>query len=321
MGCDMSLPDRVPTYADLPVVDDAPPKSAWGVFGRDDQLGTLNFLTPERRLAAVRNVRRGEVFNLDLPMHLPRPPMIAARPAYRRTNLKFPMNRGRDDVMDNFYLQCSSQWDSLKHIRHPEFGFYNWTSDDVADSEEDGRLGIDNFSRSGIVGRGVLLDVARYLESRGQPIQPYERREIPVSLLEEVAGAQGVSLQPGDVLLFRTAVGALIFHEAEHPESAVRPLPGGPGYSWTTAHWRGSGTTRSPRLSLTIWRWSCFHRRPGTRACIGTASRYSAWCSASCLTWSRWRRTAWWTVFTSSCSAQSRCIFEQAWDRPRTRSQ
>ena len=36
--------------------------------------------------------------------------MIAARPAYRRTNLKFPMNRGRDDVMDNFYLQCSSQW-------------------------------------------------------------------------------------------------------------------------------------------------------------------------------------------------------------------
>ena len=229
MGCDMSLPDRVPTYADLPVVDDAPPKSAWGVFGRDDQLGTLNFLTPERRLAAVRNVRRGEVFNLDLPMHLPRPPMIAARPAYRRTNLKFPMNRGRDDVMDNFYLQCSSQWDSLKHIRHPEFGFYNWTSDDVADSEEDGRLGIENFSRSGIVGRGVLLDVARYLESRGQPIQPYERREIPVSLLEEVAGAQGVSLQPGDVLLFRTAVGALIFHEAEHPESAVRPLPGGPG--------------------------------------------------------------------------------------------
>ena len=56
MGCDMSLPDRVPTYADLPVVDDAPPKSAWGVFGRDDQLGTLNFLDP--RAATGRRPKR-----------------------------------------------------------------------------------------------------------------------------------------------------------------------------------------------------------------------------------------------------------------------
>src|SRR5690348_16036748 len=145
----MSVPERIPTYAELPIVDDAPPKSAWGVFGRDDQLGTLNFVTPERRLAASRAVRRGAVFNLDLPLHLPRPPMIAMRTAYRRTNIRFPANRGRDDVLDNFYLQCSSQWDSLKHIRHPEYGFYNWTADERADDEEDGRLGIDNFARHG----------------------------------------------------------------------------------------------------------------------------------------------------------------------------
>jgi len=44
----------------------------------------------------------GGVFSLDLPLHLPRPPMIAARTAYRRTNIRFPMNRGRDDAMDNF---------------------------------------------------------------------------------------------------------------------------------------------------------------------------------------------------------------------------
>src|SRR5690242_18644485 len=171
----MGLPNRIPAYADLPAVADAPPASAWGVFGRDDQLGTLNFLTADRRLAAARSVRRGDVFSLDLPLHLPRPPMIAARPAYRRTNIRFPMNRGRDDVMDNFYLQCSSQWDSLKHMRHPKYGFYNWTTDEQADSEEDGRLGIDKFSEHGIVGRGILLDVARFLEARGEPIPPYQR--------------------------------------------------------------------------------------------------------------------------------------------------
>ena len=225
----MSLPDHVPTYAELPIVADAPPKSAWGVFGREDQLGMLNFLTPERRLAAARTVRRGAVFNLDLPLHLPRPPMIALRTAYRRTNIRFPGNRGRDDVLDNFYLQCSSQWDSLKHIRHPEYGFYNWTADDVADSEEDGRLGIDGFARHGIVGRGLLLDVARFVEGRGEPIQPYQRREIPLALLQEVLSAQGVAVTPGDILMVRTALAALIHHEAAHPETAVRPLPGGPG--------------------------------------------------------------------------------------------
>src|SRR5579859_6471722 len=192
----MSLPDRVPTYAELPIVPDAPPRSAWGVFGRDDQLGMLNFLTAERRLAAAQTVRRGAVFSLDLPLHLPKPPMIALRTAYRRTNIRFPGNRGRDDVLDNFYLQCSSQWDSLKHIRHPEYGFYNWTPDERVDAEEDSRLGVDNFSRHGIVGRGVLLDVARFLAAQAQPIQPYERREIQLQLLQDVAATQGIDVRP-----------------------------------------------------------------------------------------------------------------------------
>ena len=225
----MSLPSRVPTYAELPVVDGAPPRSSWGVFGRDDQIGTLNFLTPERRLAALRGVRRGVVFGLDLPLHLPRPPLIPLRAAYRRTQIRFPGNRGRDDVLDNYWLQCSSQWDSLKHIRHPEYGFYNWTPDERADSEEDSRLGVDNFSREGIVGRGVLFDVARILETGGEPIGRYESREIPVGLLQDVASAQGVSVQPGDILMVRTGVARTIYAEAADPRSAVRPAPGGPG--------------------------------------------------------------------------------------------
>jgi len=126
-------------------------------------------------------------------------------------------------------LQRSSQWDSLKHMRHPDYGFYNWTTDEQLDPEEDGRLGIDNFSQTGIVGRGVLLDVARFLESRGQPIRPYQRFPIPLSPLEDVARAQHVFVQHGDIVTFGTGVASLIRHEAAHPETAVRPLPGAPG--------------------------------------------------------------------------------------------
>jgi len=69
----------IPPYADLPINADAPPGSSWGVFGRGDQLGTLNFLTPERRAAAAQLARRGAVFNLDLPLDLPARPFFGSR--------------------------------------------------------------------------------------------------------------------------------------------------------------------------------------------------------------------------------------------------
>ena len=45
---------KIPKFADLPVKADAPPGSNWGVFGDDDQIGCLNFLTPEGVLDAAR---------------------------------------------------------------------------------------------------------------------------------------------------------------------------------------------------------------------------------------------------------------------------
>jgi hypothetical protein len=41
-----------------------PEGSTWGDWGRDDQLGRLNLLTPERVRAAAQEVREGIVFCL-----------------------------------------------------------------------------------------------------------------------------------------------------------------------------------------------------------------------------------------------------------------
>jgi kynurenine formamidase len=206
--------NTIPSYEQLPVVDDAPASSSWGVFGRADQLGSLNFLTAERRTAAAALVSRGAVFNLDLPLHLPAQPFFAVRSRPKHVMLSRNNGTVQDDYLDGFYPQYSSQWDGLRHMRHSRHGFYNWTSDNDARSEI-GRLGIEQFAKHGIVGRGVLLDIERHMVGRGDPLAPDRWRALPATLLDEVAAAQGVDIQPGDIIMLRTGVGTWLRAEAE----------------------------------------------------------------------------------------------------------
>ena len=48
-----------------------PQGSNWGDFGPDDQQGRMNLITPEVRLAAMREVREGKLFVLSLPLDFP----------------------------------------------------------------------------------------------------------------------------------------------------------------------------------------------------------------------------------------------------------
>jgi hypothetical protein len=66
----------VAAFNELPVKPDYPPHSAWGVFGDDDQIGSLNLLTPERVAAAAQLVKTGQVFALNWELELPHPPLF-----------------------------------------------------------------------------------------------------------------------------------------------------------------------------------------------------------------------------------------------------
>jgi kynurenine formamidase len=190
------MPD-LPAYRDLPSTLGAPPGSAWGLWGEDDQLGTLNLLTPERVVEASRLVRKGAVFPLNLSVDQPDPPLYG-RGKVKQTIVGGP--NGCDDYLDNFWPQASSQWDSLRHIRHPENGWYNGVTDDeiVAGG---GKLGIENMARRGIAGRGVILDIGRHLAGR---IDYAEAMRFTVEQLESCRAKQGVEFSTGDVLLIRT---------------------------------------------------------------------------------------------------------------------
>lgn len=183
----------LPRYDDLPLA--APGlRKAWGVFGVDDQLGTLNLLTEQVRRDAAQLIRTGTVVNLSRP--LAGPGALGRRAPVHEV---FALNDFSWDDRLTLDLQGSTQWDGFLHVRHPA-GFYNGH---VADPRPGGPLGIDQWVEHGIVGRGVLLDVPRFFDLAGQAFDPAEPTAVPAEVLAAAAAQQGVDLRSGDILCVR----------------------------------------------------------------------------------------------------------------------
>ena len=213
---------NLPSYSELPVKPGAPQGSAWGLFGDDDQLGCLNLLTPERVVAGAKLVRKGAVFPLNLSIDQPNPPLFG-RGAPRVEFVTGEVHR--DDYLDNFWPQASSQWDSLRHILHPRDGFYNGvTAEEVIPAG--GKLGIENMARRGIAGRGVLLDVARHLEAVGPRLDYTTATVINKDMLSDCARDQGLAIETGDILIIRT--GWLSWYLNEATAEQKQELAGDP---------------------------------------------------------------------------------------------
>lgn len=194
---------RLPSYDQLPVRAGAPDGSAWGVFGDQDEVGTINLLSPDRVRAAAGSIRSGKVFALNLPINIPDPPLFT-RGKHTHTVKIFPTaDYVLDDYLDNFYPQASSQWDALCHVKHPTLGAYNGIPDNEITGRGGTRLGIDNLARRGIAGRGVLADIARYYERVGKSIDYTKPQSIPLEDLEATLAAERVTLKAGDILLIR----------------------------------------------------------------------------------------------------------------------
>ncbi len=213
---------NLPSYSELPVKPGAPQGSAWGIFGDDDQLGCLNLLTPERVIAGAKLVHKGAVFPLNLSIDQPNPPLFG-RGAPRVEFVTGEVHR--DDYLDNFWPQASSQWDSLRHILHPRDGFYNGvTAEEVIPAG--GKLGIENMARRGIAGRGVLLDVARHLKEARTPLDYTIATVITNDMLSDCARDQGLAIVRGDILIIRT--GWLSWYLNEATAEQKQELAGDP---------------------------------------------------------------------------------------------
>jgi kynurenine formamidase len=181
--------------------------SNWKRWGADDQRGTLNFIGPDDVVAAAGRVRSGKTFDLSIPVGANGPQTgLGGRINPLHVMTVMPTDDlGLGDgvrVSDDFIampLQGVTQWDSLAHVGYDE-RFYNDVPVHAVTSLSGAtRNAIDNLC-PGVVGRGVLVDVARHrgvewLEA-GEAIEPDE--------LDAALNSQSVGVGRGDILAVRT---------------------------------------------------------------------------------------------------------------------
>jgi kynurenine formamidase len=192
--------------------------SNWGRWGDDDQLGTLNLVTDEKRTAAAKLVRRGRrvscarALDTEPSAHNPKPAihhMIGTA--------------GEGWGGDYFGLAChgyaTSHIDALCHIFH-EGHLYNGYPIESVTAHGAEALSIDALG-DGIVSRGILLDPAAIA---GRPYLD-AGHAITTDDLEAAETRTGVRVEPGDVLFVRTGRWARVLeHGAWDPHDALAGL-------------------------------------------------------------------------------------------------
>ena len=200
--------------------------SNWGRWGPDDEIGTVNFITPEIVRRAAACVKRGDVFSLGLPLDSDGPQLGThgrMNPIHLMSAVEGRVGPEADfrysDDMIVMPLQCATQWDSLAHVYY-DGQLYNGFPATTITAAGAARNAIDRLG-SGIVSRGVLLDVARLWGvdrvGPGVAIKPAD--------LEAAERAAGVRVGTGDVLLVRT--GHLgVFKVDRDREGYLRRMPG-----------------------------------------------------------------------------------------------
>ncbi len=193
----MSLADRTPPTPDeYACYRDR--LNNWGRWGEDDELGTLNHITPEVRRAAARLVQEGRTISLGRPIDThagPRNPY----PAHHFAAVGDA--GGLADYVGLFFHGFSqSHIDALSHIPTADGQqFYNGRPRGE-DHMPLGRTSSIDFWRAGIVTRGVLYDIpglrgTDYVEP-GRPVHGWE--------LADAAERQGVEPRPGDAVCIRS---------------------------------------------------------------------------------------------------------------------
>ena len=180
--------------------------SNWGRWGPEDEKGTLNYLTPERITKSASLVRSGRKVSMSRPINKvaavdnPNPAVHLMVRAYDVTSAS-----GEPQFVAD-YLGCGIHGNSHSHLDapcHVAYGGRMYNGRPVSGVTSTGAKIMDVTTYStGIIGRGVLLDIPRL---RGKKwLEPGDA--VTGEELEAAEKSQGVRLGEGDLFVFRVGV-------------------------------------------------------------------------------------------------------------------
>jgi len=205
--------------------------SNWGRWGPDDDLGTLNYITPEKRVEAARLVQKGVAVSCSR-MITPGSAIDVMNPPLhfmQGTGESAPAQGGAgasDFIGIAFHGYTITHIDTLSHIFHNAKS-YNGLDAKKVTSAGKSTVGGVQIIADGVVTRGVLLDIAKVRGVEwmgpGDGIMPED--------LEAAEKAAGVTIQPGDALLYRTG-----WPKARDVEGPTPP-PSRPGMHAASMPW------------------------------------------------------------------------------------
>jgi kynurenine formamidase len=187
-------------------------------YGADDQIGTLNEITPDVVAAAAALVNNGTVVDLgrildeDTPKFPGRYWHQTVDLSAHITNQRLPDSVGKGWGKEEINwiteiqagtFQVGTQLDSIGHIQIGDRFYNGWTTRDVVESWGLNHFGMETVPP--IVTRGVLLDIA--------VLKGVERLDkgyaITLADAQAALAKEGLELQRGDAVLFHTGWGGL----------------------------------------------------------------------------------------------------------------
>ncbi len=236
-----------------------PPGSNWGEFGPDDQRGRMNYVTRDKILQGVAQVKAGIAFCLSLPLDYPGgsvlnprrgPPrhfatLRQAADSAGRQNFCFPLAEDSPGVTDVvcddvvlLTLQYSTQWDSFAHMGSqfdadgdgtPEIVFYNGfrASEHIKPAQR--KEGVEAWAQYEGA-RADALGIENLAEHGAQGCGVMvdlhahfgrERKPIGYDDLMRVMEADRVEVEKGDMVCFYTGFADVILELARKPDAKV----------------------------------------------------------------------------------------------------
>lgn len=201
-------------------------------WGATDERGTANHVTPANVLRAARLITTGEVIELGHVLEA-NIPLVAGRKfdlTTKRTNGPVGTNErySNEELVVTELGQVGTQLDMFSH-QGMGGAFYNCVKIAEAASRTGfTKLGVEKIGA--LFTRGVLVDVAALKGVEELPVD----HEISVAEIEAALARQGVTLQPGDAVLFHTGWGRL--WGADNARYATRS----PGIGVAAAEWLAS---------------------------------------------------------------------------------